>query len=176
MAIPLEQLLACLNQGCLQQENTRLLGGFDEPLYVPETSGRPAEIRFTRDYYRSALHELAHWCIAGPERRRLLDYGYWYVPDGRNQRQQEAFYRCEIKPQAIERAFAAVCGVGFDVSVDNLGQPVAGVEKFRQQVQACYRDYVEMGFPQRAELILRQLLACGDYNDDVYAFLREAFR
>ena len=60
---------------------TVLEGGADEPVYRP---GNPHRICYTRDYFRSALHEIAHWCVAGPRRRRLDDYGYWYAPDGRD--------------------------------------------------------------------------------------------
>ena len=52
-------------------------------------------IVFTHDYFASALHEVAHWCVAGPERRRLTDYGYWYAPDGRTEKQQMEFERVE---------------------------------------------------------------------------------
>ncbi|GAM69307.1 transporting ATPase [Vibrio sp. JCM 19236] len=26
------------------------------------------------------MHEIAHWCVAGPKRRLLEDFGYWYEP------------------------------------------------------------------------------------------------
>ena len=55
---------------------TRLAGGFPEPFYKAPSADAPAEVQFTRDYERSALHELAHWCIAGDSRRLLDDYGY----------------------------------------------------------------------------------------------------
>ena len=50
--------------------NTRLEGGAEEPLYLPTTSHDPARILFTRDYFASALHEVAHWCVAGEARRQ----------------------------------------------------------------------------------------------------------
>ena len=70
---------------------TKLIGGADEPLYLPEGPGGIHQVRFRKDYYASALHEIAHWCIAGVSRREMLDYGYWYEPDGRNMQQQAAF-------------------------------------------------------------------------------------
>lgn len=99
----------------------QLCGGVDEPLYTPRASISERDvIRYTRDYFSSALHEVAHWCIAGDERRRLEDYGYWYAPDGRTAAQQHAFERVEVKPQALEWLFNACCGHRFRVSADNL--------------------------------------------------------
>src|SRR5690606_39383874 len=42
-----------------------------------------ARVVFAHGFFASALHEIAHWCIAGDYRRTLHDYGYWYCPDGR---------------------------------------------------------------------------------------------
>ncbi|MCG8439844.1 MAG: elongation factor P hydroxylase, partial [Pseudomonadales bacterium] len=71
-------------------------------------------------YFRSALHEIAHWCVAGDARRQLEDYGYWYAPDGRNAEQQTQFASVEVLPQAYEALFCAACGHDFRVSLDNL--------------------------------------------------------
>lgn len=59
------------------------------------------------------MHELAHWCIAGPERRLLADYGYWYEPDGRTEQIQAEFEKVEVKPQAVEWILSASCGFPF---------------------------------------------------------------
>jgi elongation factor P hydroxylase len=75
---------------------------------------------FREDFGRSALHEVAHWCVAGAIRRRLPDYGYWYAPDGRDEREQAAFFSVEVTPQAIEALFCESLGLAFTVSVDNL--------------------------------------------------------
>lgn len=144
-----------INTQYLKQYNTLIVGGFDEPLYLPENGNRPAEIRYTRDYYRSALHELAHWCVAGKERRMQEDYGYWYVPDGRNQEQQNEFYKCEVKPQAIEWAFSLACGVRFDIGVDNINQTVTGDPEFRKTVRSQLFSYLKEGFPIRAQQLLQ---------------------
>ena len=102
-------------------DNTRLIGGFDEPLYDPaNTERRFHEIRYREDFFASALHEVAHWCIAGPARRLQTDFGYWYTPDGRNEAQQKAFEQVEYKPQALEWFFSKACGHPFRISVDNL--------------------------------------------------------
>lgn len=101
---------------------TRLLPGGDEPLYRP--ASQPDgwhEIIFRHDYFQSALHEIAHWCVAGQARRQCVDFGYWYEPDGRNSAQQATFERVEARPQAVEWVLSAACGKAFYVSLDNLG-------------------------------------------------------
>ena len=75
---PLATIEKAFGQSLGAQHPVRLVGGFDEPLYLPATDSRAAEIRFRSDYPSSALHEVAHWCLAGARRRALQDYGYWY--------------------------------------------------------------------------------------------------
>ena len=87
----------------LHQYNTCLRGGGAEPIYLPASScGELHRVIFRHDYFSSALHEVAHWCIAGPLRRQQVDYGYWYVPDGRDAQQQLRFEQVEARPQALE--------------------------------------------------------------------------
>jgi elongation factor P hydroxylase len=145
------QWIEHLNNTVLHHHGTRLLGGFPEPYYKAATTGSLAEVQFTRDYERSALHELGHWCIAGKQRRLINDYGYWYVPDGRSDEQQRLFYAVETKPQAVEKHFCAALGVSFEVSADNLGnysQP--DIDEFSHRVNEQYRIYQANGFPPRA--------------------------
>lgn len=100
---------------------TRLVAGGEEPLYRPAaTADGWNEIVFRHDWFQSALHEIAHWCIAGAERRRQADFGYWYAPDGRTGAQQGEFERVEARPQAVEWVLTAACGKPFRVSMDNL--------------------------------------------------------
>ena len=147
-----------LNRQVLAKYNTRILGGFDEPFYRAPSDNAPAEIRFTRDYERSALHELAHWCVAGSERRLQDDYGYWYVPDGRDAVRQKLFFQVEIRPQAIEKHFCAALGLPFTVSVDNLDNPhVAGLADFRHRVDARFAAFASTGLPVRAAAIAAYL-------------------
>ena len=148
-----------LNERVLVHFNTRLVGGYTEPFYKAATKHEDAELRFTRDYVRSALHELAHWCVAGRERRQQDDYGYWYEPDGRSEAQQRLFFQAEIRPQAIEKHFCDALGIPFSVSVDNLGTaPLAGVEDFSRAVEQCHADYALHGLPARASRIRDYLL------------------
>ena len=113
------QIAGVFNRGLGRRYETRILGGAPEPVYEPDPAG-VSVIRYRADYAASALHELAHWCIAGARRRRLEDYGYWYRPPPRSAAEQAAFLRAEVPVQALEARLAAVCGLPFQVSVDDV--------------------------------------------------------
>lgn len=115
---------------------TRLQGGAEEPLYRAAGAGGRATILYTRDYFRSALHEIAHWCVAGPARRRKDDYGYWYAPEGRDAAAQREFERVETLPQAWELVFCAACCQRFRVSADNLDNMPTDLAGFEDAVLA----------------------------------------
>lgn len=135
--------------------DTRLEGGAAEPFY---RAGPPAILYFREDYVRSALHEIAHWCIAGPERRKRDDYGYWYSADGRDPLAQAAFEQAEIKPQALERLFCEALGIDFSVSADNLSYPVDTRDfSARVEQQACLWQQNTHDLPPRGALWLREL-------------------
>ncbi|MDP2506735.1 elongation factor P hydroxylase [Oceanobacter sp. 3_MG-2023] len=144
-------------------QNTRLIAGDSEPVYLPSDSEYAYDrIMFAHGFYASALHEISHWCIAGAQRRRLVDFGYWYEPDGRSAAQQREFEQVEIKPQAVEWLLSEACGRRFYISTDNLdGDPVevaAGRKAFALAVwqQACH--YYHHGLPERAEVLKNALL------------------
>ncbi len=130
---------------------TRLVGGAAEPLYEPGDDSADALIHFREDYAASALHEVAHWCIAGEARRRRQDYGYWYAPDGRTRSQQRAFEQVEVRPQAVEWHLALAAGVSFSISADNLAAPV-DTQEFEKAVVAQARVFCESPLPPRAAL------------------------
>lgn len=112
-------------------ENTRLVHGAEEPVYLPADAGFAwHRIVFRHDYASSALHEVAHWCIAGPARRLLADYGYWYSPDGRSAARQAEFEALEARPQALEWIFSTACGLRFRPSIDNLDGSPADASAF----------------------------------------------
>jgi len=137
---------------------THLIGGATEPLYRPATTKDGyAEIRFTRDYESSALHEVAHWCVAGAHRREQVDYGYWYTPDGRSPQQQRVFEQVEVKPQAIERIFSYACGIGFRVSADNLDGELGAGQAFCAAIHNQTLSYCEQGLSHRAEAFAKAL-------------------
>ena len=116
-----QQLEAVFHDCFFEAFNTRLVGGADEPLYQPAAlPGQAHLLHYREDYFASALHEVAHWCIAGERRRGLVDFGYWYAPDGRSAAQQRDFEAVEYKPQALEWHFARACGYRFRISLGNL--------------------------------------------------------
>ncbi|SIN76330.1 elongation factor P hydroxylase [Salinivibrio sp. ES.052] len=138
-------LIRLFNQTFLATFNTELLLGGDEPIYLPLDAKHPHHrVIFARGFFASALHEIAHWTIAGEKRRQLEDYGYWYHPDGRDADTQAAFEAVEVKPQAIEWIFSVSCGFRFQVSCDNLSGVVpdryAFTDKVRQQVMGYVSD------------------------------------
>ena len=139
-------------------EAVRLVGGFPEPFYRAPGDQGGAEIRFTRDYLNSSLHETAHWCIAGEKRRRLDDYGYWYRPDGRSGAEQAEFFLAEAGPQSLEWAFATACGERFRMSCDNLAGESGVHAEFAVTLHGKLAGYLGAGFPDRAERFLAGLM------------------
>ncbi len=150
--------------------NTRLVGGADEPLYRPAADGQGENLLFYRaDYFASALHETAHWCIAGAQRRRQVDFGYWYEGDGRGPQQQRAFQAVEARPQALEWFFSRACGWPFRVSLDNLqgAGELPDSAGFRRQVAACALQWQARGLPARAAQFYDAL--CAAFGTDTAA-------
>ena len=133
---------------------TLLVGGAQEPLYLPRTDRPRAIIRYTRDYAQSVLHEISHWCLAGCERRRLLDYGYWYVSPPRSSSEQAAFFRAEEQVQALESVLADACGLKFCVSADQIG---TDLEEFSERVAARAATIRRHGLHGRAARVLDAL-------------------
>lgn len=142
------------------QWRTVLVGGADEPFYEPAAGADGFHLLHYRlDYFASALHEVAHWCIAGAGRRQLPDFGYWYTPDGRNPAQQHAFESVEFKPQALEWFFSRACGHRFRVSRDNLAAPGDDSPIFALRVLEQARKWQAAGLPPRAGLYFDALAA-----------------
>ena len=138
--------------------NTRLRGGFAEPYYRPACAKLDHHrIEFTLDYPASALHEVAHWCVAGAARRLQPDYGYWYAPDGRTAEQQALFEQVEVKPQALEWIFARACGLKFRVSADNLQSGLGPSAAFKEAVWQQAQSYCRDGVNERAGRFARAL-------------------
>ena len=154
-----EQLIALFNQ-TFADTNSRLVRGIGEPIYLPadETTAYH-RIEFAHGFFNSALHEIAHWCIAGTERRKLEDYGYWYCPDGRTADQQQAFEQVEIKPQALEWAFSVAARREFGVSTDNLNGVTPDRTDFALRVYAQLEAFLATKFPPRAQLFIQALQA-----------------
>ena len=175
----LKAVIAVFDKLFAKEFNTRLLGGATEPVYIPAghsyDSGGSIDsanicdyhrLYFRQDYFSSALHESAHWCIAGAERRLKLDFGYWYNPDGRSQQQQAVFERAETQPQSLEWMFSVACGQRFRISADNLASDLGASEEFVQAVIDQANNWCgETAMPPRAEQFLNALAKQFDKTD-----------
>ena len=116
-----QDLMTLFNNCFATQYNTQLVKGDDEPIYLPADENRSYHaIFFAHGFFSSALHEVSHWLIAGEDRRKRVDFGYWYAPDGRTSEQQALFQSVEVKPQAMEWILSQATGHRFRVSIDNL--------------------------------------------------------
>ncbi len=152
-------LIAIFNRTFFDTFNTKLELGGDEPIYLPaDESIAHHRIVFARGFYASALHEIAHWCVAGPERRLLEDFGYWYHPDGRSEQVQAEFEKVEVRPQAYEWILSVSAGFPFTVSCDNLSgdfEPdrLAFMAKVHQEVMGI----LQQGLPERVRMLSEAL-------------------
>jgi elongation factor P hydroxylase len=160
-----QDLIHIFNTCFKTSEETLLVKGQDEPIYLPKATVEANfpyhatyhQVVFAHGFFASALHEIAHWCIAGEARRALMDYGYWYVPDGRDYAQQQEFERAEIKPQALEWIFSEAANFEFKVSLDNLGDVPIDRQGFEQKVAEQKAYYLAHGLPKRASIFARAL-------------------
>ena len=160
-----EDLIILFNNLFAVTCNTRLIRGGNEPLYLPRSERVPYhQLIFARGFFASALHEVAHWCIAGSVRRQQIDFGYWYLPDGRSAAQQKAFECVEVKPQALEWIFSIAAGSVFSVSADNLNGEATEADAFRHAVHQQAAAYCKRGLPERAALFRNAL--CDFYHTD----------
>ena len=138
-----------------------LVRGEHEPEYFPACDMHPARIQFAHGFFSSALHEISHWCIASIKRRKLIDFGYWYAPDGRSAEQQQQFERLEIKPQALECLFTLACKRPFQVSQDNLFADFeTQLSTFATDVYQQAAHYIDQPqqLPGDAKILLQALL------------------
>ena len=130
-----------------------------DPVYYPQSESRAlAEIHFANDFFSSALHEIAHWLIAGRERRAKLDYGYWYKPDGRDQEEQLHFERFEARNQGLEWILSIAADHDFHVSADNLNGDSTGGAGFARAVRQNALLFLEKGFSRRSEALINALI------------------
>ncbi|RUO80513.1 transporting ATPase [Idiomarina tyrosinivorans] len=158
-----QPLIDCFAECFADSHRTLLVAGDGEPYYQPAAAANDFHrIYFAHGFFNSALHEVAHWCIAGTERRMLPDYGYWYEPDGRNQQQQLAFEQVESRPQALECWFCYCTGSEFTISIDNLSGVPVDPSAFRHKVEQQWMQLGQHGLPARAEVFARAL--CCRFN------------
>jgi len=151
--------------------NTRLLGGAAEPFYQPAVGSDSYHALYYRaDFFASSLHEVAHWCIAGAQRRLQPDFGYWYAPEGRSVEQQNSFELVEYKPQALEWFFSQACAYRFQVSPDNPDLASAGmldITAFQRRVVAQALVWQKVGLPTRAGVFYSAL--CREFRTAIPA-------
>lgn len=167
-----QDLIKIFNDCFLEKYNTQLVKGLDEPIYLPADEQRPHnELYFAHGFFASALHESSHWLIAGENRRKLVDFGYWYAPDGRSVEQQEIFQKVEVKPQAIEWILSMAANYRFRLSIDNLNGPDSDTDDFKEAVHQQVKIYCEQGLSQRAES-LRQAL-CRFYGTNPHLNVKD---
>lgn len=158
-----QDLISVFDNNFYQTENTRLIKGEHEPIYCPANEHYSYHrIEFANGFFSSALHEVAHWLVAGKERRLKEDYGYWYCPDGRDEKQQLAFEQVEMHPQAIEWALSVAAGFNFNVSADNLNGMQTCRFDFQRKVYQKVSDLLNTGFNERTERLINAL--CLFYN------------
>ncbi len=161
-----QEIARTFNRLFAESHNTVIKGGALEPLYKPPKDNDRGVIRYTHNYTASALHEIAHWCIAGRRRRRLLDYGYWYTPPPRSLLDQRSFFSVESRVQALEWLFADAVGVSFHLSTDDVRSHHAESSDddgniaraaFAEQVGRCVDRWRRLGLPNRADRMFRAL-------------------
>jgi elongation factor P hydroxylase len=172
-----QPLIRLFNRLFLPSYNTELVAGGDEPIYRPADRNHPHHrVIFAHGFYASALHEIAHWCVAGPERRLLEDFGYWYKPDGRSAAEQAEFERVEVRPQAYEWIFNRAAGRKFHFSADNLSGGIGASEPFQRAVLAEVRMILQQGLPPRVERLvagLQQAYGTGPLAPEQFYLERE---
>ena len=152
--------IAQVFHACFQRDfRVKLEGGAAEPYYLPATCSDDSHtIYFREDFASSALHEIAHWCIAGAARRQQPDFGYWYEGD-RGPHQQREFERLEVRPQALEWIFSEASATPFRVSCDNFDEAALDIESFRRAVVEAVRARLAEGLPPRAGKFVAALMA-----------------
>lgn len=169
-------LIRVFNHCFAKEYNTQLIKGKDEPVYLPADETRAYHaIYFAHGFFSSALHECAHWLIAGAKRRTLVDFGYWYQPDGRNAQQQALFQQVEVKPQALEWILSKASNHRFRVSIDNLNGEETDSSAFKKAVYEQVLHYCDQGLSPRAARFrsalcafygVSELLAAVDFSLD----------
>lgn len=147
MNINANDIVEVFNSTFEKNHHTILRGGAAEPYYQVQED--QAVIYFREDFRASALHEVAHWCLAGAARRRQNDYGYWYEGQ-RDAAAQQRFEAVEARPQALEWMFSRVLNIPFRASADNLALPGHDTLPFRRSIQAAAVTMLERGLNPRA--------------------------
>ena len=155
-----DDIIEVFHQCFAEAFSTTLCGGADEPYYEVHDD-KSAVIYFSEDFVASALHEVAHWCLAGRERLKLSDYGYWYE-GARDEAAQKRFEAVEVRPQALEWIFAMTLQLPFRVSADNLYLKGYDNEPFRRNVRDAAEVMLTRGLCPRGKRFAEALNALVD--------------
>jgi elongation factor P hydroxylase len=162
------ELATCFNRTFACSQHTVLVGGASAPYYLPAAAPHRSIIRYRENFAASALHEAAHWCMAGKRRRVQRDFGYWYIPSPRTAAESAAFLSAECPVQALEKIFSEAAGIRFRVSLDDLDLELSSRrERFEAEVAARAAAWWNDGLPRRAQLFVENLRQCfqGDRQD-----------
>jgi len=135
-ALSQAQICDCFNRLFSASFKVELRGGGREPDYTPPTAEQPGTLVARADYAASALHEAAHWCVAGAARRRQADYGYVYLPPPRSLADQQRFFAWELRNQAVERYLCEAAGLVFRASADDPDLPLDALAAFAARINA----------------------------------------
>ncbi len=148
----------CFNRLFALSFHTVLVGGASAPYYLPSKAPHRSVIRYRENFAASALHEAAHWCIAGKRRLLKRDFAYWYLPSPRTAEQSAAFLAAECPVQAMEMIFAEAAGLPFRVSLDDLDLELSSRrESFAAEVAASATTWWDHGLPPRAAAFVEGL-------------------
>ena len=175
--LSLEEIILIFNDSFSSRYNIRLEGGANEPIYFPSSSDcKTNRLIFRKNYISSALHEVAHWCLAGDERRKMIDYGYWYNSDGRSSIAQKKFEEVEVKPQALEWIFSVASNNIFHVSFDNLDSDRESSWYFSKSISDQAHTWCIKSLPNRALLFVNALVCytgVNPFDSSLYQFCSE---
>jgi len=159
-----QDLIDIFNRTFASEFNTRLVKGGDEPIYMPANtdfeqyvSCEYHRIIFAHGFFASGMHEISHWLVAGLARHQLVDFGYWYIADGRSAQQQAEFEKVEIVPQAIEWIICVAAGFQYRVSADNLSGIVIDRLAFQHKIHDQVRLYLDNGLSPRTQALVAAL-------------------
>lgn len=159
MSICCKELATVFNMTFNESEQTILMATDDEPCYLPKDEQYPFNrIYYTKDSYTSLMHEVAHWCRAGKERRQLPDYGYWYQAEDRSPEAQQLYVASESKTQALEWIFCVAAGVCIQIIPENQPYSFKPSLEFRKSIYMAVLHYLQKGLSDRPERFKQALL------------------
>lgn len=143
MGLNQARIIEVFNSCFRTAEQTWLIGGANEPWYERAKGDNEARLYCRADYAASALHEVAHWCLATQEQRMRDDFGFTYLAPPRTLAAQRAFFQLELPVQSLESLFADAAGIEFKVSADSFDPSHAKLISEFAGAVACYRTTTE---------------------------------